>query len=538
MKLKNILRNVTAMALPLALLGSCTGDFEELNTNPYEIDPEELPFEAQFSTPLSFSYPTHQNLFQYWTSLSIDNYGGYFEVPHSNWTMARYDLARGFCGGMHENFMQKIFNNTRRLIKQCDAAGQHDFAAVARIVEAYNLLQYTDTYGPVPYSSVLAADELAERPSSYAYDKQEDIYMDFLSELRAASAQLDVSAMAPQNDLYFNGDIEKWRRFANSLWLRISMRLLKVNPTLAQQEAKAAYEAGVMTSNSDICYVAHESSRLDEGPGNGFANQMLEDPTYSNYRMTNELLEALTSTNDPRTLYIGGAYYTDSKRTDITSIVYEKTGSYQGVPAQDFIYNAWAPALTINIDGKDVSVAHHYQKMQPSKLLTDPASPYMHLTYAETEFYLAEAAARHWNVSSESAKEHYKKGLVAAIKQWSLFGANVPDDATLEALAEEQSSLLDAGDTEALEEINKQLWLLYILDPIEAWSNIRRSGMPSKYTKFYNLAPTENESDGKRPNRMMYPLEEQIKNKENLEEALSRMGGTDNWTSRVWWDKE
>mgnify|MGYP000762794494 FL=1 len=139
MKLKNILRNVTAMALPLALLGSCTGDFEELNTNPYEIDPEELPFEAQFSTPLSFSYPTHQNLFQYWTSLSIDNYGGYFEVPHSNWTMARYDLARGFCGGMHENFMQKIFNNTRRLIKQCDAAGQHDFAAVARIVEAYNL---------------------------------------------------------------------------------------------------------------------------------------------------------------------------------------------------------------------------------------------------------------------------------------------------------------------------------------------------------------------------------------------------------------
>lgn len=77
MKLKNILRNVTAMALPLALLGSCTGDFEELNTNPYEIDPEELPFEAQFSTPLSFSYPTHQNLFQYWTSLSIDNYGGY-----------------------------------------------------------------------------------------------------------------------------------------------------------------------------------------------------------------------------------------------------------------------------------------------------------------------------------------------------------------------------------------------------------------------------------------------------------------------------
>ena len=135
MKLKNILRNVTAMALPLALLGSCTGDFEELNTNPYEIDPEELPFEAQFSTPLSFSYPTHQNLFQYWTSLSIDNYGGYFEVPHSNWTMARYDLARGFCGGMHENFMLHIVNNTGRIIKQCDASGKADVAAMMRVVQ-------------------------------------------------------------------------------------------------------------------------------------------------------------------------------------------------------------------------------------------------------------------------------------------------------------------------------------------------------------------------------------------------------------------
>lgn len=133
-------------------------------------------------------------------------------------------------------------------------------------------------------------------------------------------------------------------------------------------------------------------------------------------------------------------------------------------------------------------------------------------------------------------RNHYKKGLVAAIKQWSLFGANVPDDATLEALAEEQSSLLDAGDTEALEEINKQLWLLYILDPIEAWSNIRRSGMPSKYTKFYNLAPTENESDGKRPNRMMYPLENRLRTRK-IWKKHSAAWRTDNWTSRVWWVK-
>ena len=501
----------SSLFIGLICLCSCV-DLTELNENPTKatsISPHLLIPTIQL---------THSQYMQ--NTIRYFIYPGAF-VNHwiGGWSMQEYGGKAkkniAYMERLWVAYYPDIIKNAVALVSQTtDNPEEVNLNAIGRILKVEAFLKLTDYYGDIPYFE--AGKIYNENIVKPRYDKQEDIYMDFLSELRAASAQLDASAMAPQNDLYFNGDIEKWRRFANSLWLRISMRLLKVNPTLAQQEAKAAYEAGVMTSNSDICYVAHESSRLDEGPGNGFANQMLEDPTYSNYRMTNELLEALTSTNDPRTLYIGGAYYTDSKRTDITSIVYEKTGSYQGVPAQDFIYNAWAPALTINIDGKDVSVAHHYQKMQPSKLLTDPASPYMHLTYAETEFYLAEAAARHWNVSSESAKEHYKKGLVAAIKQWSLFGANVPDDATLEALAEEQSSLLDAGDTEALEEINKQLWLLYILDPIEAWSNIRRSGMPSKYTKFYNLAPTENESDGKRPNRMMYPLEEQIKNKENL----------------------
>lgn len=433
-------------------------------------------------------------------------------------------------------YYPEIVKNAVALVDQtAENPEELNLNAIGRILKVEAFLKLTDYYGDIPYFE--AGKVYKENIVKPKYDKQEDIYMDFLKELREASAQLSATTIAPQNDLYFNGDIEKWKRFANSLWLRVSMRLLKVNPTLAQQEAKAAYEAGVMTSNEDICYVTHESSRLEEGPGNGFANQMLEDPMESNYRMTTELIDALASVADPRTLYIGGAY-TKGDRTDITSLVYEKLGVYQGVPAQDFIYNAWAPGLNLMIAGKEVVVAHQYQKMQPSKLLTNPGSPYIHLSYAETQFFLAEAAARGWNIATGSPKEYYKNGVIAAIKQWGLFGATLPSDANIKAFAEKQSLLLDAGTTEALEEINKQLWLLYIFDPIEAWSNIRRTGMPSKYTMFKNLAPKENESNGKRPARMMYPLEEQSKNKANLEEALNRMGGTDDWTSHVWWDKE
>ena len=82
MKFKNIIR-YTALALPVALLGGCTGDFEELNTNPIEVNPSDLPFEAQFLEPMSYSYPNQQNLFQYWTNLQIDIFGGYFPTETS-----------------------------------------------------------------------------------------------------------------------------------------------------------------------------------------------------------------------------------------------------------------------------------------------------------------------------------------------------------------------------------------------------------------------------------------------------------------------
>lgn len=528
------MKRIKWSSLLACLFGCCLygcADLTEMNENPTtatEISPHLLVPTIQL---------THSQYTQ--STLRYLIYPGAF-VNHwiGGWSMQEY----GGKGKKNIAYMERLWSiYYPEIIKTAvaltdqtaDTPEETNLNAIGRILKVEAFLKLTDYYGDIPYFE--AGKVYQEGIVKPKYDKQEDIYMDFLKELREASEQLTANADTPLYDLYFNGDIEKWRRFACSLWLRISMRLLKVNPTLAQQEAKAAYEAGVMNSNADICYVLHEASRLEEGPGNGFANELLEDPTHSNFRMTNELIEALDG--DPRITYIGGAY-TDGDRVDITQQVLEKTGAYQGVPAQDFIYNAWAAALTLTVNGQEMSVVHNYQKMQPSKLITNPGSPYIHLSYAETEFYLAEAAVRGWNIAPGSAKEHYKKGVIAAIKQWELFGATLPSDAQIEAFAEAQSALLDDGTTAALEEINKQLWILYILDPIEAWSNIRRTEMPSKYVMFKNLAPTENESNGKRPTRMMYPLEEQTKNGANLQEALDRMGGTDDWTIRMWWDKE
>lgn len=150
MNLRYLFKRTLPLALPALLSWGCTGDFERLNTNPYEVNPDDLPFEAQFLEPMSYSYPDQQNLFQYWTNLHIDLFGGYFGSPNGNFPSQRYNLDRGHCGGMHENFMLHIVNNTGRIIKQCDASGKADVAAMMRVVQTYNLLNYTDAYGPVP----------------------------------------------------------------------------------------------------------------------------------------------------------------------------------------------------------------------------------------------------------------------------------------------------------------------------------------------------------------------------------------------------
>lgn len=529
------------LTLALAATFSCT-DLDNLNSNPTK----STSFNPNLMIPTiqqAFSYG-HQDSHRYLTYP-----GGFMNQWIGDWGVIEYggkaQINLSFMERLWIIFYPDVIKNVTSLVTMTEGNDSYvNQNAIGRILRVESFLRLTDYYGDIPYFE--AGKVYEDKILKPKYDKQEDIYMDFLKELRECSAQLSSSAPAVTHDLYFGGDVNKWKRFANSLWLRIAMRLVKVNPEKAKQEAKAAYDAGVMQSNDDICFVKHEESTQDVGPGNGFANRLLADPTASAFRMTDEMLEALTSTNDPRFPFIGRCYFNDGKRTDITELVYDKLGKYLGVPAQEFIYGGgagsgtvWEPAITAEVDGKEVSITHHYQRLQPSKLLTAAGSPFIHLPYAETEFLLAEAALRGWSISGETAEAHYKKGLQAAVKQWSIFGATLPGDDEITAWVNQQ--VLGTG-TAGLEEIAKQLWILYILDPFETWCTVRRTeGMPTKYTKFYNRYPNVNNSNGKMPRRMLYPLEEQIKNKQNYDEALSRIPGNtegERWIQRMWWDVE
>jgi hypothetical protein len=198
--------------------------------------------------------------------------------------------------------------------------------------------------------------------------------------------------------------------------------------------------------------------------------------------------------------------------------------------AQEFSYDDWQAALTVDVNGTPTEIPHAFWRLQPSKLITEFSAPFVHMTYAEVELLLAEAAQRGWNVQGGTAQSHFEAGLEAAVRQWSLFGVKEFDEAAIATF--KSSNPLQAG--QELQQINTQLWVLHFMDPLETWANWRRTGFPNI---TFNTYPG-NTTDGKVPRRMEYPLEEQVKNAANYTEALNRMGGTDSWLNRVWWDKE
>lgn len=568
MKLKNIFKYTAALALSVTMLGACTGDFEELNTNPMEIDPETLPFDAQFSTPLVYSYPINQNLFQYWTSLSIDNYGGYFEVPHSNWTMARYSLNRGFCGGMHENFMQNIFNNTRRLIRQCDESEMYDFSAIMRIVEVYNLLQYTDTYGPVPYSSVLEADEMTERPSSYAYDKQEDIYKAMFAQLEKAIGDLDTTTDGLDSfDLWCNGDRSLWKKVANQLKLRMALRIVKVDPTNAQKYAQEAITAGVLT-DKDIL--------IDKS----YSNELRRMMDWWDSGIGSSIVTIMNGFKDPRR----PLYFTTNVRDLVKETAEaDKNGEYK---AEDILIAKGSQYIGVPVGCElgNKNGGNDNQHVYYSFLAGSYATPLPIMFAAEGWFLRAEAKLR-WDIGSESVQDLYETGIRTSIKNqyayrkatatatWSEKGLTAPNmdeiisDATIDAYINgetTQENYVDpwkadynfealnklcvkwdegASNEDKLARIIMQKWIANFPLSSEAWADYRRTGYPKLFRPKMNMDNSNIDTE-LGPRRLIYSETELNANTAEVNKGIELLkaessevkGSGDTGGTRLWWD--
>ncbi len=541
--MKNRIYTICFAVLSVMLAG-CT-DLTELNRNPAatsSMDPNLLLPSVQY-----YESCTKQNMVRYmiypggWNN----HFTGYSGMVNYG---ARGVFNSGYANRLWQQYYPNPVKNVMSLLMNSEEGT--NIHAAGRVMRVETFMRLTDVYGDIPFSESGTAYETGV--ISPKYDRQEDIYDTFFRELEAAADEFSESGDVLTNDLYFSGDIAKWKKYTNSLRLRAAMRLVKVDPERAAAEADAAIKAGVMTSNDDIVYIRHENNRDDASAGNAFANfiHLYQNSLY----VTEELRDALKAgqpDEDPRFRIVAAAYleekYLDATSpTDITDAVHEYYAShgqdeYKALPGQcartmsdGCIHPDYALSdISLTIGGASTVVSQHWQWLRPSTLIAAADAPYIKMSYAEVLLLQAEAKFR-YGIGDRSAEDLYKEAVEAGCRQFSLFGATI-DDAAVKSFAESQD--LEAG--QELELINTQLWLQYMFNPVEAWSNTRRTdGLPARYAKYYNYYPTVNTTGGEMPRRLPYPATEQTRNAVNYQDAVSRMGGTDVWTTRVWWDCE
>jgi hypothetical protein len=530
------------MVLAVCLTGmtfSCN-DFGDTN-----IDPENLN-EGNMDYKLLFTAAQVQALGSDWDVWRNGIIYGSTMMQHTtsvSWNYVFYTYNEGY----NAAFWDALYSGERGVIRDItsvigkwkdESVFENDYQ-MARILKAYMFHRMTDLYGDIPYSEAARIKDGIACPK---YDTQESVYNDLLKELNEAQGAIRVPAgsQLKSADVYFNGDPEKWKKFANSLILRIAMRLSKVDPSKAQEWVKTAVNNGIIDRAGDNAMLLH----TDGTPANDSAEpygKIFSQADPQAFFVSEYFINLLKNANDPRLPLIASV-------CERPGIPYMQDGHEKGNP--DPAVQTGMPAGYNTEGGEwDISTAPGYpgEKFRshysvPSRYTyADPQAPTMIVTFAENQLLLAEAAYRGWlqgTSATRSAKEYYESGVRAAMEQFSFY----PNAKNLYAghlTSEAINSYLAANpfdESRALEMINTQYYITTFCDEYECFANWRRSGYPAltPVNKGYPNSVT----NGTIPRRFTYPIIESQVNSTNYREAVQRLKDGDRMTSRVWWDAE
>ena len=363
--------------------------------------------------------------------------------------------------------------DAQRMIGKGVAGGIPNWEAVGRIMKSYVFSVMTDAMGDIPYSEAFQERALL----TPKYDTQQAIYTALFADLAKASQQIDPAGIGfSSGDIMYGGDMTTWRKFANSLRLRLAMHLTNVAPATAQSEALAAVTAGVFASNDESAQLMYLASAPNQNPI--YTNVHVDKR--DDYGMSKTLVDSLLSWNDPRLPVFA--------QLNKDTILANRT--YQGLP--NGLLDGAGPAL-------------FYISRFGAYWRETPAAPLALLTYSEVLFLEAEAAERGW--ISGNAAQLYADAIRASMEQYGI--ATTAIDAYLA-----QPRVVYASGAAGLTQIAYQKWVSLFMQGMEGWTEVRRTGVPA-------LVPGPNAVLTKIPERLPYSDNEAVLNKANLDAAVA-----------------
>ncbi len=378
----------------------------------------------------------------------------------------------------------KSIVNLNQIIKQADAQSNSNYKGVALVLRSWVFMLLTDAYGDIPYKQAASIDQYL----TPAYDAQKDVYAALLDDLKTAQASLSTSGKAIAGDIIYGNNIALWKKFANSLRLRIALRIADRDPDKAKQVLTETQTegSGYISSNNEIAQLVY----LDSPNQNPISNLF---DTRDDYRISKTVTDKLIALKDPR-LPIYAAPTQDATAQ-----------TYVGIPNGLLVGDASNLGFT--------------KTSKPGTYFRAQHAPAVIMSYAEVLFDRAEAAAR--GFTTESASDLYSQAVQASLNQYGITGNA--------AAAYLSTAAVQYDPTNYKKSIGEQKWIALFGQGLEAFAEWRRLDYPQLQPAVAGTL------GGKIPVRFIYPGTEQSLNGSNYQTAVSRQGA-DLLTTKLWFD--
>ncbi|MEP7258884.1 MAG: SusD/RagB family nutrient-binding outer membrane lipoprotein [Flavitalea sp.] len=495
------------------IMAGCTKKFEDINTDPTrltKLETEDLKglftnaeYMAMYSGDGSAEY-------QYAQGFIADLYAQYSAITATFDPTDRYNVVQEWA-------QEQLIGTFRAMaplvtiINQTTEPDKKALNAIARIWKVWTVHRATDYYGPFPYTYI------GYDSTVIPYTSQQEIYLDLFKELKEASADLEANidqASYEGADVIFGGDNTKWVKFANTLRLRLAVRISDVEPAMAKEEAEAAVTAGVMTDLSDDAYLLSSGVNY-----NGYLRQS----GWNEFRMSATMESYLVGYDDPRL----PRFWQPSVNT----------GQYKGVRNGMNVDEMVKP---LN-DPDNTSQPSDY--LLPENAATTPSTV---MYTAEAYFLRAVGILNGWDMGG-TAQELYETGIEMSMRTWGITNgaaistyinsANVPSapGGYFNSPAVATIPVKFSSDPAVQrEQIGTQKWLALFPEGHEAWAAFRQSGFPKMYPLVNSDSPDS--PVGTFIKRMPFLNYERDRNGAAVEAAVPLLGGPDKISTPLWWD--
>ncbi|SDK01805.1 Starch-binding associating with outer membrane [Catalinimonas alkaloidigena] len=467
----------------LWLASGCTHNFDEINANPND------PVEASADLFLPYGIKSAVDLYWGTGTYSLADVGNLFA---QHWARIQYtssdqyNLSNDIIDNTWRDLYIESLPNLQEVYDLGAENGNPNYQAVAMIMRSWVFSLLTDIYGDIPYTAAL---EGLEGTLSPTYDAQKDVYAGMVQELKTASDMIVVGGPTVGGDILYGGDMLKWKKFANSLSLRLLNRQLGAPDPVIDVVAEMTRILTNPTQYPVFESVAEHAALnyLNAAPNNNPVNQ--NRLTRDDHRVSKTLVDQLKSLDDPRL-----AIYANLPADG---------GDYTGVPN--------------GLSGSDANALGLTKTSKVGSYFTAATAPAVIMSYAELWFALAEAAHRGVAAAGDAAT-NYENGIRASFAQYGL----TPSDAYLSSVAYQGG---EAGYAQILE----QKWIALYGQGMEAWTEQRRTGIP-------DLTPPElNVNNDVIPTRLPYPSSEEALNNAHFHEALDHQEAENNKLFKLWW---